>query len=182
MQTKDNRYWAVQAKYDKNHEKKENLKSLRTTFSVTWGLGTFDHLLICTTNNGFVKIIEEFRKKHSIGFIDGDKWRNLDSVYFDILYGKAEKISLTPFKPYPYQKPAVKKTVTYLNNNTRGKLIMPCGSGKSLTSYWIAQKLRQKRIIFAVPSIYLIKQTYEVWLREIVANKEDYLSKSYAAM
>jgi len=173
-QTKNDEYWAVQAKYDKNHTKNDTLDLLSTTFALTWGLGTFDHLLVCTTHNGFVKIIEEFRKKHSIGFISGDRWRNLEDVYFDILNGKAEYVPLTPFKPYLYQEPAVNKTVGHLKKKSRGKLIMPCGSGKSLTSYWISQKLKSKRIIFAVPSIYLIKQTYEFWLREIVANKKNY--------
>jgi len=54
----------------------------------------------------------------------------------------------------------------------RGKLIMPCGSGKSLTSYWIAEKLESRRIVIAVPSLALIRQTLKVWLRETQANQQ----------
>ena len=34
---------------------------------------------------------------------------------------------------------------------SRGKLIMPCGTGKSLTSYWIAEELKAQTILVAVP-------------------------------
>jgi len=54
----------------------------------------------------------------------------------------------------------------------RGKLIMPCGSGKSLTAYWIAGELESRRIVIAVPSLALIRQTLKVWLRETMANKQ----------
>lgn len=49
---------------------------------------------------------------------------------------------------------------------------MPCGSGKSLTAYWIANKLGDRRIVIAVPSLALIRQTLKVWLRETIANKQ----------
>ena len=54
----------------------------------------------------------------------------------------------------------------------RGKLIMPCGSGKSLAAYWIAADLKARCIVIAVPSLALIRQTLKVWLRESVANHE----------
>ena len=54
----------------------------------------------------------------------------------------------------------------------RGKFIHPCGSGKSLSSYWIAKKLESKSIIIIVPSLALVRQTLEVWLRETLPNEE----------
>jgi predicted helicase len=52
---------------------------------------------------------------------------------------------------------------------TRGKLIFPCGAGKSLTGYWITKELKTKTVIVAVPSLALVKQTLE-----------DYCQESYA--
>ena len=49
---------------------------------------------------------------------------------------------------------------------------MPCASGKSLTAYWIADKLEARRIVIAVPSLALIRQTLRVWLRETMANHQ----------
>jgi predicted helicase len=33
---------------------------------------------------------------------------------------------------------------------------MPCGTGKSLTAFWIAEKLAAKTIVIAVPSLALV--------------------------
>jgi predicted helicase len=50
---------------------------------------------------------------------------------------------------------------------------MPFGSGKSLPAYFLAQEIGAKRILIAVPSLFLIRQTIEVWLREMLANRQD---------
>ena len=47
---------------------------------------------------------------------------------------------------------------------------MPCGTGKSLTAFWIAQKLKSKSILVAVPSLALLQQTLKVWTREFLLN------------
>ena len=50
---------------------------------------------------------------------------------------------------------------------------MPCGTGKSLAAFWIAEKLDSKSILVAVPSLSLIQQTLGVWARESYANKKE---------
>jgi predicted helicase len=52
----------------------------------------------------------------------------------------------------------------------RGKLIMPCGTEKSLTAFWIAEELAAKTVVIAVPSLALVQQTLFDWLREIAAS------------
>lgn len=51
----------------------------------------------------------------------------------------------------------------------RGKIIMPCATGKSLTGFWIADALPTKTILVTVPSLALIEQTLPDWLREFTA-------------
>src|SRR4051812_16414641 len=46
---------------------------------------------------------------------------------------------------------------------------MPCGTGKSLTAFWIAEALEAKNILVAVPSLALIRQSLEDWTREFLA-------------
>ena len=75
---------------------------------------------------------------------------------------------LTRKKPLPlreYQKKAVKKTVNALSNESRGKLIMACGTGKTLTSLRIAEEHAGigKTVLYLVPSITLIQQTMQNW-------------------
>jgi predicted helicase len=79
-----------------------------------------------------------------------------------------------PFTPRAHQKRAIKKALNYLvtEKNFRGKMIMPCGSGKSLTGYWIAQDINAKPIVVTVPSLALVKQTIEVWVEQADLNKK----------
>ncbi|MEF9476059.1 MAG: hypothetical protein L0958_05150 [Candidatus Mariimomonas ferrooxydans] len=41
--------------------------------------------------------------------------------------------------------------LAYFKDNTRGQLILPCGTGKTLVSMWIAEKFRDYR--FNLPFI-----------------------------
>ena len=50
---------------------------------------------------------------------------------------------------------------------------MPCGTGKSLTAYWIANKIASQKTIVVVPSLSLMSQTIDVWLRENLAHGRD---------
>ena len=47
---------------------------------------------------------------------------------------------------------------------------MPCGTGKSLTAFWIAEKMKPKSILIAVPSLALLQQTLKVWTKEYLLN------------
>lgn len=67
-------------------------------------------------------------------------------------------------EPRNYQKEIVEKAVDYFENNDRGILYMPCGTGKTLTSFWIALNLKyNNKICIAVPSLYLLSQFYHTW-------------------
>ena len=83
--------------------------------------------------------------------------------------------TLVSLKPRPHQEKAINDAIEYFvkEENSRGKLIFPCGAGKSLTGFWITQKLDAKSILVAVPSLALVKQTLEVYLREIAASQKN---------
>ena len=86
---------------------------------------------------------------------------------------KGKKIPSVKRNPRPHQQEAIAASKQYFLNdkNTRGKLIMPCGTGKSLTAYWITQTLASKATIIAVPSLALIKQSLEDWTKEMLLSK-----------
>jgi superfamily II DNA or RNA helicase len=50
---------------------------------------------------------------------------------------------------------------------------MPCGTGKSLTAFWIAQALGAKRVLVAVPSLALIRHSVADWAREFLAHGKE---------
>jgi hypothetical protein len=72
-------------------------------------------------------------------------------------------------KPRIHQENAIQEAIKYFlkSKKRRGKLIMPCGTGKSLTSFWIAKPINVNNIIILVPSLILLKQTINLWLSEI---------------
>ncbi len=76
------------------------------------------------------------------------------------------------FKPRPHQRRAIRNAKKHFikEENSRGKMIMPCGTGKSLIGFWIAKEFGAKEIVVAVPSLALIKQTLNFWTREYLAH------------
>ena len=175
--TKDNEYWAVQCKYLSNENTSITRDYIATFLDVSNNIcKNISQKLVCTTANTqsykFEKLYDD-----SITFLLANEWNALGETFFTQLNVFLEKntIELNPFKPKPHQERAVKNARIHFmdENNDNGKLIMACGSGKSLTAYWIAQELEIKTILIAVPSLALIKQTLEVWTRESVANNID---------
>jgi predicted helicase len=68
-----------------------------------------------------------------------------------------------PAKPRDYQKDAIRDVVQGFTKSDRGQLIMACGTGKTLTSLFIHEKLGCQRTPVLVPSLSLLKQTMKVW-------------------
>ncbi len=60
--------------------------------------------------------------------------------------------------PKEHQISILNKITDFYNINKIGKLIWSCGLGKTLLSIFIIQKLKFKKILIGVPSIYLQKQ------------------------
>jgi len=67
-----------------------------------------------------------------------------------------------------HQIQAVDAAKTHFKNNDRGKLIMACGTGKTLTSLKIAEKIagKGKTILYMVPSLALMSQSIREWACE----------------
>ena len=52
--------------------------------------------------------------------------------------------------PYPYQVPLIKEVCDELKKNDRCVFPPACGTGKTLMSWFVAKKLKAKRIDFVV--------------------------------
>jgi predicted helicase len=75
----------------------------------------------------------------------------------------------TPTDRFAWQQTVIDKAVEHFRANVCGRAPLPCGTGKCLIAYFIADALKVRTITVAVPSLNLIKQTVGVWLREEVA-------------
>lgn len=68
----------------------------------------------------------------------------------------------------PHQHSALNATLAGFERESRGKLIMACGTGKTFTSLKIAEAYAGagKRVLFLVPSLSLLSQTLTEWTQE----------------
>ena len=70
-----------------------------------------------------------------------------------------------PYTPHPYQKDAVEQVLAGFQKHDRGQLILPCGTGKTAVTLWIAEQQvgLGGRVLYLVPSIALMAQTMREW-------------------
>ena len=171
-ETHKGEFWAIQCKYRQNTDQQLTHTDISTFTSLTFqACKGFSFALVCSTTE---RVTSLYRGEERIGFCALDTWQELDTEFFDQLRAKlANKPAvLTPCTPRPHQQNAVSDGLEHFAKGkaARGKLIMPCGTGKSLTAWFLAQALGSKRIVIAVPSLSLVKQTLKVWNRESAAN------------
>lgn len=176
VETLDGDLWGVQCKYLSDNDQSMTLDYISTFAGIIASRSILKFGLVATTADRFSTHISVVHGDN-IGFLTGDIWRGLDEDFFELLksyLGDKEKIVLIPKEPRPHQQRAIKNAKEYFLNEeinpSRGKLIMPCGTGKSLTGFWIAKELYAKKLLVALPSLSLIRQTLEVYAREALAN------------
>ncbi len=170
-ETHDGEFWAIQCKYRQSTDQSLTWTEISTFTGLAFGVCRgFAFGVVCSTTERFTRVLKD---QDRIGFCALDVWQSLDGDFLKRLrVHLAHKPALLKLlKPRPHQKGAVKDGYEHfvIEKAKRGKLIMPCGSGKSLTAWWIAEKLESRRIVIAVPSLALIRQTLKVWLRETTA-------------
>ncbi|MEU6189654.1 Helicase associated domain protein [Nocardia sp. NPDC047038] len=68
-----------------------------------------------------------------------------------------------PARPHDYQREAIRNVLMGFRTADRGQLIMACGTGKTLTSLFIKEKLNAERTLVLLPSLSLLKQTMLTW-------------------
>ena len=169
-------YHAIQCKYHSNKNSSVSNNEISTFTSLLANKKNLTHGYICSTA---LNTSRNFNKLEiqNISNILYDTWSTLDQEFFDnarkVLEKKKPKEE--PFDPKPHQENAIKLAHKHFvkENNSRGKLIFPCGSGKSLTGFWMMEKLKANSTVVAVPSLSLVKQTLEVYLKQVVAKNKN---------
>lgn len=174
-ETHKGEFWAIQCKYRQNTDQQLTHTDISTFTSLTFqACKGFSFALVCSTTE---RVTSLYRDEERIGFCALDTWQELDTEFFDQLRAKLtnKPAVLKPCSPRPHQENAIRDGLEHFTKGkaARGKLIMPCGTGKSLTAWFLAQALGSKRIVIAVPSLSLVKQTLKVWSRESAANDID---------
>ncbi|GAA7482184.1 hypothetical protein MMM103_07660 [Helicobacter pylori] len=174
--TTSKEYIAVQCKYHQNNVSLNDIATFLTQLQSGVGKVRFKKGIIISTSNlssNALKAIEQIRS-NGMG-IDIDEITEEDFIYSQIDWEKfdptktEDEIPLCDKKkPRPHQTEAIEETKKYFSDpkNTRGKLIMACGTGKTYTSLKIMEALDPKITLFLAPSIALLSQTFREYAQE----------------
>ncbi|GAA8807634.1 hypothetical protein VN1316_11840 [Helicobacter pylori] len=174
--TASKEYIAVQCKFHQDSVSLNDLSTFLTKLQSGVGEIRFKKGIIISTSNLSSNALKEIEQIRSTGMgIDIDEITEEDFIYsqidwekFDPTQTQGELPLCDKKKPRPHQTEAIKATKEYFSDpkNTRGKLIMACGTGKTYTSLKIMEALDPKITLFLVPSIALLSQTFREYAQE----------------
>lgn len=168
-QTVDGEFWSWQAKYRDNPKQtltKNDLDGF-SHLSFTYCKGIVKALVMHTSSEPIKK--HKLLQISEIGLrefesLDAEAWKRIHAA----MQGKFKP--RPPRPPRPHQVKAVKQIIKHLQSNSRGRVLMPCGTGKSLVGFWVQKSLKAKQVVVAVPSLALLNQTLRDWADEWAAN------------
>ncbi len=173
--TASKEYIAVQCKFRQDSVSYNDLSSFFTKLQSGVKEVRFKKGIIISTSNltsTALNEIEQIRKSKGIDIIEISEedfiHSQIDWEKFDPTQTQGELPLCDKKKPRPHQMEAIKATKEYFSNpkNTRGKLIMACGTGKTYTSLKIMEALNPKIMLFLAPSIALLSQTFREYAQE----------------
>ncbi len=172
-ETYDGDYQTIQSKYRSNKDKPLTLDDLTGFGNLSFNFcKNISFGYIVTTTSQPIKNIRYLGKVTELG---NERWLSLTEENWQLIKEKLGKKAVRPkpYKPSKHQQEVIDKAYIHFikKGENRGTMIMPCGSGKSLAAFWVSQKLKAQTILVAVPSLSLIKQSLESWMREYTANK-----------
>jgi predicted helicase len=177
--TSHGEYWAIQSKFRSQRYKPLNRRELGTFSSLAFN--TCSSIALAVVAHTCSKPVSKRHLMRNTVEIGLDRWQSLDQKAWRLIVAKLKGRSARPEirRPKPHQQEAISAAKAHFTKDgaTRGRLIMPCGTGKSLTAYWIAEALKAKTIVVAVPSLALVRQSLADWTREFLAHgvKPDWL-------
>ncbi|MGN8536066.1 type ISP restriction/modification enzyme [Helicobacter pylori] len=173
--TASKEYIAVQCKFYQDSVSLNDLSTFLTKLQSGVGEIGFKKGIIISTSNlssNALEEIEQIRKSKGIDIVEISEedfiYSQIDWEKFDPTQTQGELPLCDKKKPRSHQIEAIKATKEYFSDpkNTRGKLIMACGTGKTYTSLKIMEALDPKITLFLAPSIALLSQTFREYAQE----------------
>lgn len=160
-------YHAIQCKLYAEDYKLQK-KDIDSFFTAS-GKKPFTHRVIFSTTNHWSEHAEDALRDQQppVSRID---LHDLENSQIDWARYKPKQAPIIKPKKQlrEHQITALQKVKSGFQTADRGKLIMACGTGKTLTSLKIAETIagKGKRVLFLVPSLALLSQTLTEWTQE----------------
>lgn len=164
-------FWSIQCKYRSDTDKALTTRDLAKFSSLSFAY--CDEIEFGVIVHSSSKPVRKQKLLGNVTEIGLARWLDLTSADWEAVHAltKGEVSRPKNRTPRPHQRRAIRDAERHFvgNRQARGRMIMPCGSGKSLTAFWIAQQLEAKCVVVAVPSLALLKQSLEDWTLEYLA-------------
>ncbi|GHS25612.1 hypothetical protein VN1154_10320 [Helicobacter pylori] len=173
--TTSKEYIAVQCKFHQDRISYPEIATFLNKLQSGVGEVRFKKGIIISTSNlssNALEEIEQIRKSKGIDIVEISEedfiYSQIDWEKFDPTQTQGEIPLCDKKKPRHHQIEVINATKEYFSNpkNTRGKLIMACGTGKTYTSLKIMEALEPKITLFLAPSIALLSQTFREYAQE----------------
>lgn len=156
--------WAIQAKFYDDSKVGHSEVSKFVAASPT---NIFEKRLLISTGN-LTSVAEKTISKNDVNLLTLSDIIDTNIDWSSFNWEKPEDITYQQKELRPYQEAAIEAVTTGFNRISRGKLIMPPGSGKTFVALNIAEKMVGKggNVLFLAPSIALVEQTLRAWLED----------------
>jgi superfamily II DNA or RNA helicase len=160
---KNNEIWAVQAKcYDREYPVTKS--DVDKFLSESNRALIQRRLLIATTDNlgpNARKVCADQEKPVTL-FLYSDFEDS--AIEYPVSISDLSQTKLKPKpKPRDHQTEAIEKVAKGFKDANKGQLIMACGTGKTLITLWIKEKLKADLTLILLPSLSLLSQTLKEW-------------------
>ncbi len=152
---RDGSLCAIQCKF---YDRKRLVKSDIDSFLEASRRSEFDSRMLFYTAKGYGKQVEDAMKGHDCQAVNFASLANSNVEWPDLATGITEVKRGEPLSLRKHQEKAIEAVMTGLEGNDRGQLLMACGTGKTLTSLRLAERMVGVGglVLYAVPSISLM--------------------------
>ncbi len=158
----DNTYWAIQCKCYQE-DSTLNYKDLSTFFAKAGSDKRYQHYMIVDTAYSWDKNLKEVAQGYETVRISATDLRESEFDWHTHFSGD-DTYKREIYEAREHQQAAIKAALAGFKQHDRGKLIMACGTGKTLTALRLVEEVCPTGVVlFLAPSISLVAQTLRSW-------------------
>lgn len=167
--TEDGSYWAIQCKCWGDNTRL-TYDEVSTFFGATGNSGTYRHNMLISTTEYYTPNLDKVTSEWGTVRLFPSDMDQADIDWQPFLDGK-EVGTREIHEALPHQRLAIDDCKKGFEEHNRGKLIMACGTGKTLTSLRLSEEMLEpgSLVLFLAPSISLVGQTMRAWANQAKA-------------
>lgn len=172
----NDKIYAIQVKFRTNYNKIIPFGELATFPALTFGTDVKIDGGIFFSNCS--NVCDELKNDKYVHILFNSLNSKCDKLFWQNVIEYIGKKNITKYvtkSPLIHQQQIIQSIKNYYIDKNKGILFMPCGTGKTFTSFWLCVRiLEYNKIFIVVPSLYLLSQTYETWMKETQYDKDKY--------